>query len=263
VGIPIWQVDAFTDRPFSGNPAAVCLLNGERDDSWMQSVAAEMNFSETAFVRRVDDGYQLRWFTPKVEVGLCGHATLASAYVVWRAGLVRRDEPIPFHTLSGVLTASCSGELIELDFPATQFGACEAPTALLKALGVTSPTFVGRTSFGSYLIVTSPEVVRTLRPDFGRLIEIQGDGAIVTAASDDSRFDFVSRYFAPRAGINEDPVTGSAHCCLAPYWGARLGKTEMVGYQASARGGVVHVRRNSDRVILGGKAVLILQGELV
>jgi PhzF family phenazine biosynthesis protein len=262
-GVPIWQVDAFTDRPFAGNPAAVCLLNHEPNESWMQSVAAEMNLSETAFVRRIEEGFQLRWFTPKIEVSLCGHATLASAFVVWSAGLISTNEPIRFHTKSGVLTASRNGELIELNFPVTRFETCDPPAALLQALGVESPTFVGRTTFGSYLVVTTPDVVRALRPNFRKLIEIQGDGAIVTAESDDTRFDFISRYFAPRAGIDEDPVTGSAHCCLCPYWSQRLGKTVMTGYQASTRGGVVHVRLHGDRVILGGHAVLVLTGELV
>jgi PhzF family phenazine biosynthesis protein len=262
-GVPIWQVDAFTDRPFAGNPAAVCLLDYEPNDSWMQLVAAEMNLPETAFVRRIDDGFQLRWFTPKVEVNLCGHATLASALVVWRAGLVSTNETIRFHTKSGVLTASRNGELIELDFPVTRFETCDPPAALLQALSVESPTFFGRTTFGSYLVVTTPDVVRSLQPNFRKLIEVQGDGAIVTAESDDPRFDFISRYFAPRAGIDEDPVTGSAHCCLCPYWSQRLGKSEMTGYQASARSGVVHVRLQGDRVILGGNAVPVLKGELV
>jgi PhzF family phenazine biosynthesis protein len=260
-GIPIWQVDAFTDRQFAGNPAAVCVLDREPDESWMQSLAAEMNLSETAYIRRVGDGFSLRWFTPKIEVPLCGHATLASAFVVWKAGLARDDEVIRFHTKSGVLTASQYGDLIELDFPATPVEPCDAPAGLCEALGV-SPTFVGRTPFNSHLVVTSPEAVRSLQPDFRRLREVPSYGVIVTAVSGDSRFDFISRYFAPRAGIDEDPVTGSAHCCLAQYWGARLGKEKLVGYQASARGGVVHVRLIGDRVILGGQAVLVFKGEL-
>jgi PhzF family phenazine biosynthesis protein len=228
----------------------------------MKAVAAEMNLSETAFVRAIDDGFQLRWFTPKLEVDLCGHATLATAFALWSAGVARADEPIRFHTRSGVLTASRNGGLIELDFPAAPTEPSQPPAGLCEALG-TTPTFVGKTRFNSYLMVTSPHSVRTLRPDFRRLSEIPSHGVIVTAESDDPQFDFISRYFAPAAGIDEDPVTGSAHCCLGPYWGQRLAKTGMVGFQASARGGVVHVRLNGDRVILGGHAVLVLAGELV
>jgi PhzF family phenazine biosynthesis protein len=260
-GVPIWQVDAFTDRPFKGNPAAVCLLDREREESWMQSVAAEMNLSETAFVRRIGDGFQLRWFTPKVEVDLCGHATLASAFALWNAGITRADELIRFHTRSGVLTASRDADLISLDFPSMPVEPAQPPPGLFGALEI-KPTFVGRTRLGSYLVVSSADAVRSLRPDFGKLAEIPSHGFIVTAQSDDPRFDFISRYFAPAAGIDEDPVTGSAHCCLGPYWSHPLNKTELVGYQASARGGAVHVRLNGERVTLGGKAVLVLAGEL-
>ncbi len=231
-GVPIWQVDAFTDRPFSGNPAAVCLLDEEREASWMQSVAAEMNLSETAFVRGLSDGFELRWFTPAIEVDLCGHATLASAFTLWTMGVAQTNEPIRFHTRSGVLTAYRDANFIQLDFPATSPEACQAPAGLLDALGV-EPTFVGTTIFDRFLVVDSAEVVRSLQPDFRQLVQVTTRGVIVTAASDDARFDFISRYFAPAAGINEDLVTGSAHCCLGPYWGQRLGKTSMVGYQAS------------------------------
>lgn len=263
MAVPIWQVDAFTDRPFSGNPAAVCLLDHERDATWMQSVAAEMNLSETAFVRRLADGYELRWFTPAVEVDLCGHATLASAHALWYAGVASPDEPIRFHTRSGVLTASRDADLIHLDFPATPAVECQPPAALLDALAVNQPVFIGKTPFDKFLVVSSADVVRSLRPDFPRLASERNRGVIVTASSDDPRFDFISRYFAPAAGIDEDPVTGSAHCCLGPYWSQRLGKTELVGFQASERGGIVHVRVAGDRVILGGQAVLVLKGELV
>ena len=261
-GVPVWQVDAFTDQPFSGNPAAVCLINEKRDASWMQAVAAEMNLSETAFVRRLDEGFELRWFTPAIEVDLCGHATLASAFTLWHMGVAEDVEPIRFHTRSGVLTAHRDGNLIQLDFPSTPPTACDPPADLVGALGV-KPTFVGKTIFDRFLVVDSAQSVRSLQPDFRRLAAIETRGVIVTAASDDSRFDFISRYFAPAAGINEDPVTGSAHCCLGPYWGHRQGKTTMVGYQASARGGIVHVQLSGNRVILGGQAVLIWKGELV
>jgi PhzF family phenazine biosynthesis protein len=225
------QVDAFTDQPFGGNPAAVCLLDGPRDAAWMQAVAAEMNLSETAFVRPLADGYELRWFTPAIEVALCGHATLASAHAMWCVGVVDGNQPIRFHTQSGVLTASRSGELIELDFPALPTTPCEPPAGLLAALGI-KPSYVGSTKFDKFLVVESEQTLRALEPDFARLRQIPMRGLIVTSASDDPRFDFVSRYFAPGAGIDEDPVTGSAHCCLAPFWGERLGKTEMTGYQA-------------------------------
>jgi PhzF family phenazine biosynthesis protein len=261
-GIRTLQIDAFTDRPFAGNPAAVCLLDDERDAAWMQAVAAEMNLSETAFVRPLDDGFELRWFTPAIEVDLCGHATLAAAHALWSEGIVPRDQPIRFHTRSGVLTCTTDGKLIELDFPATPAHAAEPPAGLLEALGVT-PTYTGRSKFDKFVLVESEQVVRSLKPDFARLREVPMRGAIVTSPSADPRFDFVSRFFAPAAGVNEDPVTGSAHCCLGPFWGERLGKTELTAYQASARGGVVRVRVNGDRVILGGQAVTVWRGELV
>jgi predicted PhzF superfamily epimerase YddE/YHI9 len=253
----MWQVDAFTDRLFSGNPAAVCLLDGPRDAAWMQSVAAEMNLSETAFVRRLDGAFELRWFTPAVEVDLCGHATLAAAFVLWRIGAAPAEQPIQFHTRSGVLTARHDQELIQLDFPATPPAACAAPAEF-----AIEPEFVGKTVFDRFVVVGGAHVVRALSPDFRRLAAVAGRGVIVTAVADDPRFDFISRFFAPAVGVAEDPVTGSAHCALAPYWSQRLGKTSMTAYQASARGGFVHVRLNENRVILGGQAVLVLQGEL-
>jgi len=260
--IPIWHVDAFTDRPFAGNPAAVCLLPEERPSSWMQAIAAEMNLSETAFVRRLDDGFELRWFTPVVEVDLCGHATLASAHTLWSTGVIQTTEAIRFHTKSGVLTATRDGNLIRLDFPATPAEPCPPSDGLLEALG-TKPSFVGRTKFDSFLVVDSAQTVRELRPDFRRLAELAVRGVIVTAASDDPRFDFISRFFCPAVGINEDPVTGSAHCALAPFWGQRLETTRMAAFQASSRGGIVHVEWIGDRVLLGGQAVLIAKGEIV
>jgi len=261
-GIRTLQIDAFTDRPFAGNPAAVCLLDEERSADWMQAVAAEMNLSETAFVRPLGDGFELRWFTPAIEVDLCGHATLAAAHALWSEGVVTAAAPIRFHTRSGVLTCTQAGEFIELDFPATPAQAAEPPDGLLAALGIT-PSFVGRSKFDKFVLVESEQVVRALKPDVARLRTIPMRGVMVTSTSDDPRFDFVSRYFAPGAGIDEDPVTGSAHCCLGPFWSERLGKTEMTAYQASARGGVVRVRVNGDRVILGGQAVTVWRGELV
>jgi PhzF family phenazine biosynthesis protein len=262
-GIRCLQIDAFTDRPFSGNPAAVCLLEARGDVNWLQSIAAEMNLSETAFVRRIDDGYELRWFTPAIEVELCGHATLASAHALWNEGMERKDVPIRFHTRSGVLTCRKRGDFIELDFPATPASESTPPPGLLDAMRI-SPSYVGRSTFDKFLVVESEEVVRSLKPDFASLRRITGmRGVIVTSPSSDPRFDFLSRYFAPGAGIDEDPVTGSAHCCLGPFWGERLGKTELVGYQASSRGGIVRVRLCGERVMLIGEAVTVFRGELV
>jgi len=256
------QIDAFTDRPFTGNPAAVCFLDEPRGADWMQSVAAEMNLSETAFVVPEDGAFALRWFTPTIEVDLCGHATLASAHALWAEGVVDEDDPIGFETKSGTLTCTCDGDLIELDFPATLVEATEPPAGLLDALGV-SPTYVGRSKFDTFILADSEDALRTLRPDVAALREMDMRGVIVTSETEDPQFDFISRYFAPGAGIDEDPVTGSAHCCLGPFWAERLGKTDMTGYQASARGGIVRVRMANDRVFLGGKAVTVLKGTLV
>jgi PhzF family phenazine biosynthesis protein len=257
------HIDAFAERPFAGNPAAVCLLEDDRKAAWMQAVAAEMNLSETAFVRPLAEGFALRWFTPKVEVALCGHATLAAAHALWSTGRIEAAAPIRFHTQSGVLTATHASDRILLDFPATPATACNAPPpGLLEALGVDAAV-IARSTFDLLLEVESPEVLRRLAPDFRRLSEVDVRGVIVTAASDDRRFDFVSRFFAPAAGIDEDPVTGSAHCCLGPYWSERLGKTRLAGYQASPRGGVVEVEVRGERVMLGGRAITVLEGKLL
>lgn len=260
--IPCWQVDAFTNQPFGGNSAAVCWLEQDVPDDWMQAVAAEMNLSETAFVRRSGDGYSLRWFTPQVEVPLCGHATLASAHAIWSAGIHPPTEPIRFHTQSGVLICERRDGFIEMDFPATPAQEVEPPPDLLDALGV-SATYIGKTQFDHLVVVENAEAVRSLSPDFRKLKNIATRGVMVTSRSDDPRYDFVSRFFAPAVGIDEDPVTGSAHCCLAPYWANVLGKTEMTAFQASSRGGVVQLRIVGDRVILGGEAVIVWRGELL
>ena len=254
----LYHVDAFTGQAFRGNPAAVCLLDAERDAAWMQSVAAEMNLSETAFVVPRGDDFSLRWFTPAVEVALCGHATLASAHALWEE---RRLEKARFHTKSGVLTATRNGDWIELDFPATPARAAEAPAGLLESLGVTDPLFVGRNNYDYLIHLPSESDVRGVRPDQARLRAVEARGVIVTAPS--AQFDFVSRFFGPAVGVEEDPVTGSAHCALTPYWAAILGKDEMTAWQASARGGVVRVRLAGDRVILSGQAVTIVRGELL
>jgi len=262
MSLDLFQVDAFADRPFAGNPAAVCLLDGSRDARWMQDVAREMNLSETAFVHPTGDGFSLRWFTPAVEVELCGHATLASAHVLWETGTLGPDDTARFHTLSGVLTADRQGEWIELDFPARPVEEVQAPEGLVEALGV-EPVFVGRSRYDYLVEVAAEETVRKADPDHRRLGTLQVRGVILTARASSPPYDFVSRFFAPGSGVDEDPVTGSAHCTLAPFWRERLGKDEMLAYQASARGGVVRVRVVGDRVKLGGQAVTILRGRLV
>jgi PhzF family phenazine biosynthesis protein len=259
--IPLFHVDAFTDKPFGGNPAAVCILPAWRDDHWLQAIGAEMNLAETAFLVQTPDGFDLRWFTPKVEVDLCGHATLASAHVLWQQDLVKADQAIHFSTKSGVLKAIRHGEDIELDFPLKP----EEPTAtlasLVKALGV-EPKYVGKNQFDYLVEVESEQSLRAMTPDFKRLATLPVRGIIVTSRSGDPKFDFVSRFFAPGVGVDEDPVTGSAHCCLGDFWRKRLGKSEFVAYQASARGGIVKVRVSKDRAFLGGRAVIVANGEL-
>jgi PhzF family phenazine biosynthesis protein len=262
MSIPIFQVDAFTDKPFAGNPAAVCILPGPREDSWHQAVAAEMNLAETAFLTKQGDGFRLRWFTPKVEVALCGHATLASAHVLFQEGLARPDETIRFHTQSGVLTAKRKGDEIELDFPLEPDAPIDPPANLAKALGVPLK-YVGKNRFDYLVEVDSEATLRTLTPDFKLLMTVTQRGAIVTSRSSEPRFDFMSRFFAPGVGIDEDPVTGSAHCCLGAYWQRQLGKSEFLAFQASARGGIVRVRVDKKRAYLGGKAVTVLKGELL
>lgn len=254
-------VDAFTDRPFAGNPAAVVPLTKWKDDVWLQNVAMEMNLSETAFFAPIENGFHLRWLTPKVEVDLCGHATLATAKVIGQLGLVKPGEVIRFQSRSGTLMARLVDDQIELDFPLKKEEATTAPAGLLEALGANSK-YVGKNSFDYLVEVESESVVRKLTPDFKQLASLGCRGVIVTARSDDPRFDFVSRFFAPGAGIDEDPVTGSAHCCLAGFWSKRLGKTKFVAYQASARGGVINVELVGDRVLLGGQAVIVAHGEL-
>jgi PhzF family phenazine biosynthesis protein len=258
----IVQVDAFTNQPFSGNPAAVCIMDGARDEHWMQNVAREMNLSETAFLYPDNDGYRLRWFTPTVEVDLCGHATLASAHVLYETGALPQEKQARFHTRSGLLTADNDNGWIRLDFPAKDPVKAEAPPMFDKALGGVATKFIGKNVFDYIVEVESADVVRNLKPNLSMLEIVEARGVIVTARSDDERYDFVSRFFAPASGVPEDPVTGSAHCCLAPYWAGVLNKQEMVGYQASARGGVVKVAMRDERVLLYGQAVTVLRGEL-
>lgn len=259
----IFQVDAFTKKPFAGNPAAVCILPEAASEEWMQKVAREMNLSETAFLVKRDDGYNLRWFTPAVEVELCGHATLASAHVLYEAGLLMPQQDARFHTKSGLLTARQRDDMIELNFPATPAKSITEPPHLADAIGA-QPTFVGMSRFDYLLEVSSEDVVRRLTPDITQLKSLGVRGVMVTSLAATSDFDFVSRFFAPGAGVDEDPVTGSAHCCLGPYWASKLGKTELTAYQASARGGTVYLTVDgSDRVRLAGYAVTVMRAELL
>ncbi len=259
----VTQVDAFTSTPFAGNPAAVCILSEMREDQWLQNVASEMNLAETAFLLKQEDGFQLRWFTPVVEVDLCGHATLASAHVLWEAGYLRSDEQARFHTRSGLLTALRQGSWIELDFPQTPAEVAIPPEALLQALGVEA-RYVGKNQFDYLVEIASEKIVRALTPNFSLLATVPARGVIVTSRADSSSpYDFVSRFFGPQVGVNEDPVTGSAHCCLAPYWAPQFGREHLIGFQASKRGGEVRVRLEGDRVRLSGQAVTVLRGSLL
>ncbi|MFN7997958.1 MAG: PhzF family phenazine biosynthesis protein [Bryobacteraceae bacterium] len=262
MGIRITQVDAFTDHPFAGNPAAVCILTEAPADQWMHDVAREMNLSETAFLVPQGDDYNLRWFTPAAEVDLCGHATLASAHVLWEDGHLADDAEARFHTRSGLLSARRCGDWIQMDFPAKLEQPAEPPADLAPALGV-NPVYVGRNQFDYLVEIESASELRAIQPDHTRLRKLPVRGVIVTARSDSPEFDFQSRFFAPGVGVDEDPVTGSAHCCLGPYWSKRLGKADFMAYQASPRGGVVKVTCRADRVHLGGQAVTIVRGELI
>jgi PhzF family phenazine biosynthesis protein len=263
MAVELYQVDAFTTRPFAGNPAAVCFPDKTADAAWMQAVAAEMNLSETAFLQEQEDGYSLRWFTPAAEVNLCGHATLASAHVLYETNRQLPDEPARFHTRSGLLTASPDQGWIKMDFPALSPQPVEAPPELITALGIQEqPLFTGFDGEDYLVVVDGEAVVRHLKPDFAALLAIQSRGVSVTSRGE-ADYDFISRFFAPWVGIDEDPVTGSAHCCLGPYWAEQLGKETLFAYQASPRGGVLQVRPSGDRVILRGQAVTIFAGQLL
>lgn len=255
----IYQVDAFTDKPFRGNPAAVCILESKPTDRWMQDIASEMNLAETAFLLKEGDGYNLRWFTPSSEIELCGHATLASAHILMEKGYIIEGQEIDFYTKSGLLTAVSQDGWIRLNFPATPEKEEKAPVELIEALNI-DPLYVGKNIFDYIVEVHNEEIVRNLEPDFTKLLKVDMRGVIVTSRSKD--YDFVSRFFAPEVGVFEDPVTGSAHCCLGPYWKSKLGKDELIAYQASSRGGVLRVRVVDDRVLILGKAVTVLEGEI-
>jgi PhzF family phenazine biosynthesis protein len=270
---PIAVVDAFTAQPYRGNPAGVCVLSAPAPDAWMQSVAIEMNHAETAFLVKREasntDDYDLRWFTPGGEVDLCGHATLASAHYLWESGALAAGEQARFHTLSGLLIADqlvLDGQSwIELDFPSEPVKLAAAPqnlSAMLRA----EPVFVGRNRMDYMIELQDEAAVRNLQPDFKQIASFSAAegvrGIIVTATVTNGDADVVSRCFYPRFDIDEDPVTGSAHCALAPYWIPRLGRQEIVAYQASARGGWLRLRLAGDRVKLRGQAVTTLRGEL-
>jgi PhzF family phenazine biosynthesis protein len=260
--VPLYQIDAFTDVAFKGNPAAVCILTGPADDRWMQHVAQEMNLSETAFLYPQKSGYNLRWFTPAVEVDLCGHATLASAHILWESGRVPGDRIISFHTRSGELAAGLASGAVELDFPATPEQSAEPPPQLVQALGF-DPLYVGKNEDDYLVRAPSEKSVRDLAPDFALLKQVPARGIMVTSEAEASGIDFVSRFFAPRVGIDEDPVTGSAHCCLGPFWQRQTGRSHFNARQISRRGGAIGVRVESKRVFLTGKAVTVLQGQLM
>jgi PhzF family phenazine biosynthesis protein len=257
----MYLVDAFAERPFAGNPAGVCLLESWPSDDWLANVAAEMQHSETAFLVPLGESFHLRWFTPAVEVDLCGHATLASAAVLWQTGRAKPDSALAFSTRSGVLRAVRQGDRMQLDFPVKPAVPADPPPGLIGALGV-EPRYVGRSAFDYLVEVDSEQSLRAVAPDFRRLRDVDCRGVIVTAVSADQEYDFVSRFFAPAAGVDEDPVTGSAHCTLAPYWHERFGKSDFQAYQASARGGKLGVSLRGDRVQLSGTATIVLKGEL-
>ena len=261
----IVQVDAFTDRPFAGNPAAVCVLEREADAAWMQDVAREMNLSETAFVvPRSGSEFDLRWFTPTVEVDLCGHATLASAHVLWEDKHTGEDA-ITFHTRSGALPVTRDDPWIEMDFPSRPPIEADVPDEVTRLVGgapvVRARGNVGGGMSGYFFQYATEDEVRALKPD-GRLADVPDGYVLVTARASMDGYDFVSRFFAGPAGIAEDPVTGSAHCTLGPWWQRKLDKDELMGFQCSARGGTVRVRPRGERVLLGGRAVTVMRGEL-
>jgi len=257
----IFQVDAFTHEPFHGNPAAVCLMDGPHPEKWMQALAQEMNLSETAFLLTEGDGWRLRWFTPQVEVNLCGHATLAAAHVLWETGRAAPQEAVRFFTRSGLLTARQEQNWIELNFPARSPEPAELPAGAAQALGV-APCAVLRWKDNYLIEIGSEAELRALRPDFAALKALPLRLAVVTCRSETAQYDYLSRFFAPAMGIDEDPVNGATHCALGPYWGRKLGKTALTACQASARRGVLRVRLEGERVVLGGQAVTVLRGEI-
>jgi predicted PhzF superfamily epimerase YddE/YHI9 len=260
---PLYQVDAFAEQPFSGNPAGVMPLDEFPDDRRLQAIAAQMNLAETAFVVPRGDAFDLRWFTPTVEVDLCGHATLATAFVLWETGRLPRSQTARFHTRSGWLSAEpTADQAVSLDFPALPVSPAAPPAELLAAFDF-QPTFVGFSKFDYLLEAPAAADVRAARADLSKVARLDKRGVIITARGDDPKFDCVSRFFAPAVGVDEDPATGSAHCSLGPYWSAKLGRATLRCFQASPRGGFLTVQVAGSRVHLIGRAILIWRGELM
>ncbi len=261
--IDIYQVDSFTNERFKGNPAGVCILDEFPDSKIMLNMAREMNLSETAFVVRNNDEFMLRWFTPTFEIDLCGHATLATAHILWTEGFWDKEKPIIFNTLSGKLIINLIDDLIEMNFPVLEYSeVIEVPNSLIEGLGGIKPIFLGKSAENYLIEVATEEEVRGIQIDISKILECKMQGVIVTAKST-GKYDFVSRFFAPEVGVPEDPVTGSAHCVLAPFWSDRLGGTKFIAYQCSERGGDLNLELFEDRVLLRGNAVTIFKGMLL
>ena len=258
----LYQVDSFTTEPFKGNPAGVCLLEQPAPESWMQNLTMEMNLAETAFIYPESDGFRLRWFTPITEVELCGHATLATAHILFETGKLKPNETARFYTKSGILTVKKNDDFLEMNFPATPASQCPEPENLIRALGDVNFLFCGKNKFDYLIELDSADIIESLKPDFVLLKQVTARGVIVTSRSRNPQFDFVSRFFAPYLGIDEDPVTGSAHCTLGPYWAKKLTKSKFTAYQASRRGGIVRIELKRDRVLLRGQAVTIFSANL-
>lgn len=257
----LYQVDAFTQKPFEGNPAAVCVLEGPQKEDWMQSLASEMNLSETAFLLPEQDGWRLRWFTPTTEVDLCGHATLASAMVLFETHPELRDDTIRFLTKSGELLAKWVEGQVELNFPAMKPQPLTVPNQVVKVLGFQP---VGAVFSGNYFLFEAgdPSQIMDADPDMDDLAGLPMPEVIITAKSPMPEYDFISRFFAPQLGVDEDPVTGSAHCLLTPYWGEKLGKKRLSAFQASKRGGSLELEWVDDRILIKGSAAFIFKAEL-
>jgi PhzF family phenazine biosynthesis protein len=257
--ITFFQVDAFTDMPFKGNPAAICLLNEELPEAVMQQIAFENNLAETAFILQTEDGFSLRWFTPTVEVKLCGHATLASAHILWEKGILPENATARFFTKSGLLTVTKKDDWIQLNFPRFRLSAADLPEEMMDALGCTAVhTMIA--SDGRFIIeVASEKEVLSLKPDFS-ILKNFATAVITSRAEATSSYDFISRSFTSSHGVDEDPVTGSSHCGLAPYWAGKLGKNHLLAYQASARGGALNLQVTDDKVLIEGKAVTVIEG---
>jgi len=261
--VDFFQVDSFTDKPYSGNPAAVCILNDNPTEEWMKFVAREMNLSETAFiVPKSDNSFDLKWFTPLKEVDLCGHATLAAAHILWEKNILKTNENVRFQTRSGLLTCKKINNRIEMDFPAEEVKDATAPDELIEGLKI-NPLYVGKNRFGYLVEVESEEIVNNLNPELDLLKKVDMLGVAVTSRSDSEKYDFVSRFFAPAYGIDEDPVTGSSHCCLAPYWSKKLGKNELDACQTSKRRGELSLRLVDDRVFIIGDAITVFEGKIL